>query len=295
MTIVVSYSELSDFRQCPAKHKWGWQDRLVKDPASGTPMHKGTAWHALMEAHYNNQPEDSPFQLLASWEEQGWDSDYIDLLTWMYRGYLQRWGNDNQWDVEAVEQKLTHPLTVADNGEEIWLGMTLDLLVKDQGRRWLVDHKSHGVIPKHNNLGLHEQFGLYSWVLRQRGERPFGVIYNSACSTWNKGDQKAFRGEPLKGTEREKSMDARYDRYRMNRTDAELDMIAAEAAATAKLAYSRHNHHERHPDPELCIRKCSFTEACLLGRRTGDNERTIQALIDQGYYFGDKRYHDIPS
>lgn len=277
--IVISYSELDSFRQCPHKHRLGYVERWRTQKDETSAAGRGTLWHKLMDAHYttlkgehaDGDPERAVADALTEFRRLGKDPDTLDLLEWMYAGYVEAYGYDDEWQVVAVEHKAQVPLRDAKGRKTRFIvKMIIDLIVRDRtsGKVWLIDHKSHAYLPKSKELDLDDQFGLYTWGLRQLGHKPFGSVYNTARTQRNK-----VKPQPL---------DERFDRYLMTRTEHELNTIAQETLATARTMYGPANHGERHTNSDTCKWRCDFTEACLTGRKYGP-ERERQFLLDVGF------------
>lgn len=274
--IVISYSELDAYRQCPHKHLLGYIQRWRTQKDETTAAGRGTLWHKIHEVHYlalksGEEPELAVADLMKELRRVGKDPDTLDLLEWMYEGHLQAYGYDEGWQVLAVEHRAQVPLRDARGRKTRFeLKMIIDLIVRDRdtGMVWLVDAKSHAYLPKSKELDLDDQFGLYTWGLRQLGHKPFGSIYSTARTQRNK-----VKPQPL---------DERFDRYLMTRTDHELDTIAQDALDTARTMYGPANRHERHTNTDTCKWRCDFTEACLMGRKVGP-ARERQFLGDLGF------------
>lgn len=296
---VISFSELDSFKQCPHKHALGYIERWTKDRDETTAAGRGTLWHKILDAHYTSlkngeSPRQAVFDLLYSFRKAGKDPDTIDLLAWMYEGYVEKWGNDDEWEVLRVEYKAVVPLRYPSGRlSKFDLKMIVDLVVRSRTtkRVWLIDHKSHANIPKDKDLEFDDQFGLYVWGLRQIGHNVFGCVYNTARTQRNKGDfpevreewrQKRAAGGKAGVEPRPQALSDRFDRYLMTRTDREVATLADEALSTARTMYGPHNHHERHTNSDTCKWRCDFTEACLMGRKTS-NTRERQFLLDVGF------------
>jgi hypothetical protein len=261
---VVSYSEIDTYRQCPHKHELAYKERWQRDTTSPA-LARGTAWHLLMEEHYNARMNDRDgFAYIdAVLAETG---EHADLLRWMYDGYVAHWGNDPQWEVLAVEQRIEVPIP----GSDFTFKAMLDLVVRQDGRIWIVDHKSCKNLPNSKDLDVDDQFGLYTWAARQIGIDAFGSIHNAARTQQNKNQER--HPQPL---------DERFTRTRLYRSDTELATIAREALATARAAYVwKIGEAPRSPNTDTCKWRCDYTEACLLGRK-GLDER--QLLTDTGF------------
>lgn len=268
--IVVSYSQLDARRQCPHKAELAYVQRWTSNKDETTAAGRGTLWHKMLETHYlalkaNEDPEAGVAALLLRFRRAGKDSDTLDLLEWMYDGYLQAYGHDEDLEIVAVEYRFKVPL-----GPGFELKGVIDLVARDRatGLTWVYDHKSCANLPKSKELDLDDQFGLYLWGLRQLGHKPFGCVYNSARTHRNK-----VKPQPL---------GERFDRHLMTRTNTEMTSIAADALATARGMYHPDDVAERHTNTDTCRWRCDFTEACLIGRKYGP-ERERQFLLDVGF------------
>lgn len=270
MSLTISWSEIDAYRQCPFKHQLAYKERWSKPHFEG-PLARGSWWHRVMEAHYNSLQTRPGSSVAATRAVQAvfaemtmQDAPDFDLVHWMYEGHLAKWGYDRQWEVLAVENAAEIPLD-----SEFTLKVKMDLVVREAGRIWLVDHKSGAVLPKQRDLDFDDQFGLYAWALRKMGRRVHGVIYSAARTHKNK-----IKEQPL---------EERFSRTLMARTDTEMDTIARETLQTAYSMYRpTTDEAERHPNTDTCKWRCDFTEACLLGRKT-DNDRTRRMLLDTGF------------
>lgn len=316
--ITVSWSELDAFRQCPKKHDLAYLQRWQKDTEDTSALGKGSLWHRVKEVHYktimahqvpshmSTLGSHSSYQgmnwdcsanelewhcinavgaLLAKFEAEQRDPEVIKLMRWMYVGYLEKWGLDEQWDIVAVESTHIVPLYEAD-GSESWvrLKVKLDLVVRDQrGRLWVVDHKSCGQLPGNKDFDWADQFKLYILGLNRIGMKVFGAIHSAARTTMNKGDILKPGDEGYKKTMRAQTLEERFARTALDYTPAELECIERDTLADFKLAYSDANHKRRRPNEEWCKWRCNFSEACMFGRRTGSEANTLDMLQRTGF------------
>lgn len=302
---VVSFSELDTGKQCPHKHDLAYKQRWTTAKDETSAAGRGTLWHKMLDAHYTAlknddvKPRDAVDDQLIDFRKAGKDPDVIDLLSWMYDGYVEKWGYDDEWQVLRVEYKCVVPLRYPNvDGKpgrlsKFDLKMIIDLVIRSRinGRVWLIDHKSHAALPKDKDLELDDQFGLYTWGLRQLGHKVHGCIYNTARTQMNKGDapgaveeweRAKAAGEKPGQRPKPQSLDDRFDRYLMTRTERETDNLAQDALSTARTLYSEYNFGERHTNSDTCKWRCDFTEACLMGRKT-DADRERQFLLDIGF------------
>jgi RecB family exonuclease len=288
--ITVSFSEIDTIRQCLFKHELGYKQRWRTDRTSPA-LQRGTDWHQILEVHYGEirqwqQEQDAGVVLVrdAALAERIWarvhpllydtttghQTDEQALLEWMYRGYIDAYGLDPQWDILAVEHAPVMWLpTPGGRRSRFQVKMKIDLVVRDRptGQILVVDHKSGKDLPKDKELDLDDQFGLYVWGLRQLGYDVFGAVHSAARTLKYKDESKA---QPL--TER-------FSRKRLPRTDRELQTIAVEAYRAARLAYSfKEGEAPRSPNSDTCNWRCDFKEACLLGRKGSNTQAVLRDL-----------------
>lgn len=291
--IRVSSSEVETYRQCRLKHQLQYIERWRTDEEHPA-LARGTLFHSVMEAHYGRIKEGDvdATGLYAAVSDllydptSGSQDEQQEIVEWMYRGYVEMYGLDPDWEIVAIEI----PLEVRLFDSRFILSGTCDLIVKDRttGGLWIVDHKTCKSLPS-KDFDLEDQTAVYTYLLRQEGWDIRGAIYNH-CRTYK--------------LVRDMTLDERFKRQLTVRTDRELETCAREIAELMEEAYSNHERrveeiviHEddgtgepisvaydapRTPDGERCGWKCNLTEACLAGRKYGP-ERTRTFLEDTGF------------
>lgn len=300
--IIVSYSELSTFRQCPLKHWLAYDLRYTKPPAPTGALSKGTLWHAVMEDHYkliqaeqnrhprNRIPPTREKSLLEeiwksiSWrlfDDNGKQTEVQELIEWMYIGYVKQYGADLGWRIDGIERYVEHPLLDTQGRRSHYmLKAKIDLIIFswETMSLWVVDHKSGANPPTQMDLEIDDQFGLYQWLLRQVGKPVTGSLHSYARTTRNKGDfpdaEAKYKPQTLEG---------RFKRTFLNRTQTELTNIAQDAWGVARAAYppaSSPRPKYSAPDPRSCGWMCDFKEPHLLMRK-GYNIHEV--LADYGF------------
>lgn len=293
----VSFSELDTAKQCPLKHELAYVERWSKQQDPMSALNKGTAWHNVMEAHYKVIQRAQKHGVVEGEARHAWDDDAVllscrhaasrliaemddslgGLIWWMYDGYVKLYGLDPQWEILAVEHNAECVLpTLTGNRSSFTLKMKIDLVVRNKLNKqvYVVDHKSGKDLPGAKVMELDDQFGLYTWGMRQLGKKVFGQIHSAARTYRLQEDIKEPGTTPL---------DTRFRRTPMRRSEIELDIIAREAYQTAKARYQQQNGVERmraaqgdrkslimsprHTDPERCAWRCDFKDACIAGRK----------------------------
>lgn len=297
---VVGRSELDDFRQCPLKHRFRYVDGWYLPATHAEANQKsviGTMWHHVQAQHYRRKQEveaaDEEYtteqaaaimgaaitEIVDLYEMTGEAAEEREaLLTWMAAGYLQRWGVDPDWEIEAVELRLTIPIADPDQPgrpPEFAMRINPDLLVRSrslEGRRVLVDGKtveSQGVWNTFD-IDLDDQLGLYTRGLARLNpdDPPLYAMLNQA------------RRDRLK---RPMTLTERFMRPRSTRTRRELDEIERDALSDMRRMVGEENvrRPSSAPNPKQCAWKCDFKEAHIALRRSGGDwdeaERVIRA------------------
>ena len=286
--VTVSWSEIDTYRQCPHKHDLTYKQRWVGKTTAPALM-RGSLLHKVLEGHYRSLMERPGDLISARHQAEKWwlewstewggeNNEEADLVWWMYQGYVDHYGADEDWDIRGVEQKLEVPLlTKSGQKSRFTLKMQIDLIVRVRSmgnKLFIVDHKTGAELPKRKNLDMADQFSFYIWGMRQLGHPVFGAMWNAVRS---------------KRLVRPMTADERFARPLLSRTDHELSTIATEAYATARKAYAAGAIAECHPDADRCSGACGFSEACLLGRKTS-SQREREFLLDVGYIQDDTRH-----
>lgn len=282
----VSYSELDSARQCYFKHEMEYKERWVP-PSVSPALARGTDWHRIMETHYgmlrqrlkaevlwtDDQIVEAVFKQHLYDPVSGEQTPEQELLEWMYRGHIEHWGFDPQWRIRAVEFAPVVWLPTPSGGRSNYrLKLKIDLVATEKiGGKWqllIVDHKSGKDLPKKKELDIDDQFGLYTWAMRKLGHNVLYAVHSAARTHRNVDQVKHF--QPL---------DERFLRTSTYRTDIELDVLAHEAYQWARLAYQfKIGEAPRSPNPDTCNWKCSYTEACLFGRKGGDHRQMLRDM-----------------
>jgi len=283
--IIVSYSELDTFRQCPLKHHLLYNMRWTKPVKEGSALQKGSLYHACMEVmfklikqyqseHKGKNPREgsaeekmltksiwTAMRPLLSDPNTGDQTPVQELIEWMLEGFLAHYGLMDDWRIMGVEHQLLTALRDQHGRRSRYiLKAKLDLIVRARstGMLWVVDHKSGANLPTDMDLEIDDQFGLYTWGMREVKKPVVGSIHLA------------------NRTQRNKSPMALADRMKMtylNRDETELSNIALDAYWTARAAHppkSQEPARYSSPDPRSCGWKCDVKEPHLLMRRGRD-------------------------
>lgn len=279
---IVSWSEIQSFRACPHKWSLAYKNRWVA-PTTSPALVRGTLFHACMEEYHaairklqKNKLSADDFPAYVNkalapllYQPDGTQSEVQELVNWMVSGYIEHNKNDAaEWDIIATEHDAVIRLPNEKLGpSEFGLKMKIDLLARHKASKklYIWDHKTCRNLPTNKELAFDDQFGLYTWGMRQLGKKVWGCWYDAVRTQKNVDQSK-------------QTLESRHLRIPMYRTDKELDNIAVEAYLTVKRAYAiPDGMEERTPDTERCRFMCSYTESCLLGRKGGDEHAFMEA------------------
>lgn len=298
---IVSYSELSTFRQCPLKHELAYKQRWTKEKAEDSALGKGTLWHKVMEAHslvlqeHQQFPRERPSvayekAILAEAaratrefleDPTGGQTETQELIEWMYDGHVAKYGLDPEWRTLGVEVAFQVPLPWPDGRPSHYhLKGKIDRLVRStqDGEVWILDEKSGANKPSDFELQLDDQFGLYTWAVQKLGHKVMGSIHAFARTTRNQGD---FPNPPAK--KYPQSLDDRFQRYYLNRSDKELKALADDAFNTARNMYPPKSMKlplYTSPNIRTCGFMCDFKEVHLMAR---EGLTLAHALKSEGF------------
>jgi hypothetical protein len=286
-TVTGSFSEIDTARQCLHKHRLGYKERWRTERTSPA-LAKGTLWHLVLEQHYLSlkSTQKDPSTNLRYSPDHRLDlaveavkpllfkpnsrepmDEVAELVAWMYTGYVHQWGIDQEWRILDVEYATEVWLPTAQGSRSRFkLKLKIDLVVRADQHIWVVDHKSGRNLPKRKQLDINDQFALYTWALRQEGHDVFGSLHNAARTQRNL--------DPSTQT-----LESRFERNRLTRTDAELDTVAVEAYRTLRNAWRIPIGEEpRSPNEDTCGWRCDYLEPCLFGRKGRDEQRMLEDL-----------------
>lgn len=174
---ISTHSMLKTFRRCPKQAEYKYVHRL-KPKRLGSPLKRGTWFHALLEAHHGGldwEAEHAKYSQEFSKlfdEEKEYYGDMPTELRIMMESYLWHYQKD-PWKTIDTEFQLEAELPDGT----IYRGK-VDALVETPFGRFLVDHKTHKTLP---DLGFRlrdAQSALYLWAAKENGLEVEGFIWN---------------------------------------------------------------------------------------------------------------------
>lgn len=174
---VVTHSMIKTFKQCPRQTLYKQVERL-KPRLLSKPLKRGTWMHSLLEEHHAGRDWRSMHSILSAKYNEMFDEEkdaYGDLPTeclLLMESYLWHY-KDDPWIVHETE--FTVEAEFPDG--TLYRGK-VDALIENKFGLWIVDHKTHKVLPDHTFRILDAQSALYIWAARKMGIPVEGFQWN---------------------------------------------------------------------------------------------------------------------
>ncbi len=210
----ISLSEINTYRQCEMKHDYKYKQKLVPKEKGmsllfGSLIHdmieywaKGKDWKGAINKH-KKQIKRTVFE-----EEYALYSKLFEDAALIMENYLRVWKKDKLKYLKIEE--MLGPVTLLKE-PKIGFIFRLDALVEDQeGRKWLLERKTHAKFPDSIDRVFDLQTSLYIWALRKLGIEVSGIL-------WDEVRQKApVKPSVLKSGEltKKKNIDTNFYTYK---------------------------------------------------------------------------------
>lgn len=172
-----SHSRIKSWRRCRQSHYYKYVEGLVRRTAPAALL-RGTTFHEMLDAPIQGKDWMEPLEKYREVYDQFWDEEKEnypspDELIGMYHRYQARWKHDGL-DYEGKSE-----ITVlTEHRGMMFKGIIDKLPVDHNGLRWVMDHKTHKVLPDENTRFSDLQTVLYYWACRENGEKVDGVLWD---------------------------------------------------------------------------------------------------------------------
>jgi hypothetical protein len=176
---ITTHSMLKCMSQCPRQTLYKYHDRL-KPRVQPNALKRGVWIHELLEAFYKGEDWEEVHERNCDAFDQLFDEekDKLDdlpvILDRLMRSYLWHYEDDADWEVLEIESSLD----VEFPGLEGIYRCRVDCLVETPYGIYIVDHKSHRVLPDLSFRLRDAQSALYIWAYRKAGIPVQGFIWN---------------------------------------------------------------------------------------------------------------------
>jgi PD-(D/E)XK nuclease superfamily len=174
---ITTHSMIKTMRTCPKQAYYKYVLRL-KPQMLGRPLRFGTWMHALFEVHYRGEDWRIRHKELTHAyaklfdEEKERVGDLPRECAKMMTSYLWHY-KDDPWKV--LDTEFTLEVILPDGSI---YRCKLDMLIENQYGLWIVDHKTHRVLPDNDYRLLDAQSALYIWAALKNNIPVQGHIWN---------------------------------------------------------------------------------------------------------------------
>jgi hypothetical protein len=192
--LFISHSLTRDWKACRRKFFWNYLARLTPRKIS-IPYFVGSHFHMGMEHFYAGEDPDKFIPgIITSMEEKAKKAVFLSpeeeeklmlqsaIVTGMLRGYTKTYAKDlKKWKVVGRPEK-DFVIPIAGDTGLAYVGQ-IDLIVRFEGKLWIVEHKTAGRLDKNyiDRLALDTQITGYSIGAKFSLKEPVaGVVYNVA-------------------------------------------------------------------------------------------------------------------
>lgn len=319
---IITHSMIKSFRRCPRQALYKYHDRL-KPKSISKPLKRGVWIHALLETHYKGGDwrethKQYTYQFSKLFEEEQAKLGNLPVeIENLITSYFWHYRHDADWKV--VETEYTFETEFPDG---TIYRCRVDNLVETPYGLYLVDHKSHRILPDLDFRLLDAQSALYIWCARKNKVPVKGFIWNYLKTDAPKqlrfkldGGLYARQGETDYPTARRSILEAgkelsnfqpmldslkaqRYQHgamqlssfFRRDTLEKDNEMIkkvVREAIHTTKRAnaypFHKRDFVERNVDPRGCKYMCGYMDLCTTELMGGNTD----LVLHHGYIEGD--------
>lgn len=230
--MIISVTERGNFRRCRRLWDYTSFSRQGLTPIVHTvPLMTGTLHHQTLE-DWANKPTEDPEKLYVARAVVAQDkvrNDYkaaigylpnesemndfyesVDFGLAMIRNYRDYWGSPIEKGFQLIKAEQTLLLPIPDTEHQ--LECTLDGIVTDGYKLYVLERKTYNARPNEHTLRFNDQFVVYMWALRTLGiGEVAGIAYDGS---WRR-----------KSVPKGKTMDDMFLRVPLLRTPYEVDYV----------------------------------------------------------------------
>lgn len=178
-----SQSKVNNWRQCRRLFHFRYRQHL-KPKVKARPLQFGSIIHTMMEASAEGKDEFVVLKEIAVANRKLFEREreqygrIVEDITYIMRAYKTYWKNKPLTLIPFKDKKAEHSFEV-EVTRNITMKGKIDGLVKAQGFRWLLEHKSHKNFPNDNHRWRNIQSAVYLRIIDMLGLSNFqGTLWN---------------------------------------------------------------------------------------------------------------------
>jgi len=172
-----SQSKVKAFRRCAKSYDYKYNQGLTRRTAPAT-LSRGVTFHAMLDAPVMGKDWREPLNQYAEdfkglWSDEAENYSSPEELENLYLRYQKHWAND------GLDYQGRSEIVIENSHRGIKFKGIVDKLPRDrEGRVWLMDHKTHKILPDEDARFSDIQTVLYYWALKETGEQVDGVLWD---------------------------------------------------------------------------------------------------------------------
>ena len=183
---IISQSEVDAFLSCKRKHYYAHGEKITPVQSSGA-LNRGTIGHAALDAYFVTRKEGGEHMDAVRAGRDALNSHFstenMQVLTELtpLLEYWYGWAQENTKNWGIVEVEKEYRLEVPggkSNGETLIFPFKIDLLIRQNGSLYLIDHKFVQDFYKYDLVTVLPQLAKYTGALRMMGVDVKDAAYN---------------------------------------------------------------------------------------------------------------------
>ena len=172
-----SHSKIKTFRRCPKSFDYKYNQGLVRKVAPAA-LTRGVVFHEMLDAQVMGTDWRIPLNAYREVYKTLWDDEAADFpspeqLESLFHRYQAHWKNDGL----DYRGKSEIEISCEYRGMK-FKGIIDKYPVDSEGRTWVMDHKTHRILPDEHTRFSDLQTVLYYWGMRENGDSPTGVLWD---------------------------------------------------------------------------------------------------------------------
>lgn len=253
-----SHSQLNAWTRCRFAWNLSYRGEWVKKGPKSAGLRKGSDAHTFLDAFYEATRKNEPYDIKQHLQELivGVDDyqalEYLENMCWLVGRYIEDIASKDNWEIVASELYFCEVFTTP-KGRQYKLEGYIDLVVRINGKLWVIDHKTHGgtqYVWTPEQVQIDSQLATYVVAMRKMGYPVHGVLINQ-LNTY-----------PYK-KRAEVTPDKLFTREPSYRTDVELDAMLDNLGRIVDDIFKNEGDIYRNFTRD-CSKFCQFHEPCLL-------------------------------
>ena len=172
-----SHSKVKTWRACHKLYDYKYEQGLIRK-TSPAALLRGTVFHEMLDNRVLGKDPLEPLVEYGKIYDKLWDEERENYhspedLTRLYQRYCKHYVG------ETLDYKGLSETEIIVEFQGIKFKGILDKQPRDKfGREFVMDHKTHKVIPDENHRFADLQTVLYYWAKRQNGDKVDGIIWD---------------------------------------------------------------------------------------------------------------------